>query len=146
MARFQILTGVRARFAIMAALVLVAVGTTAPAQAGFISFEAAGANAAAITPTRDAFRAAVGGGSVAGANGSFGGLRREINWDGVPEGSSDPNLLPANFFNANSPRGVVFHAGHGLPRQRQRRRGLPRWLFERLSDFQLAKAVHGRQQ
>src|SRR5216117_949657 len=108
MARFQILTGVRARFAIMATLVLVAVGTTAPAQAGFISFEAAGANAAAITPTRDAFRVAVGGGIVAGANGSFGGLRREINWDGVPDIFSAPNLLPGNFFNVNSPRGVVF--------------------------------------
>jgi hypothetical protein len=108
MVRFQILTGVRARFEIVAALVLAAVGMTAPAQAGFISFEAVGANAAAITPTRDAFRAAVGGGAVAGPNGSFGGLRREINWDGVPDGFSDPNLLPANFFNANSPRGVVF--------------------------------------
>jgi hypothetical protein len=45
---------------------------------------------------------------VAGANGSFGGLRREINWDGVPESLSDPNALPANFFNTTSPRGVVF--------------------------------------
>jgi hypothetical protein len=107
MVRFEILTGVRARFEIVAALVLVAVGTTAPAQAGFISFEAAGADAAAITPIRDAFRAAVGGGAVAGANGSFGGLRREINWDGVPAGFSDPNLLPADFFNVNSPRGAV---------------------------------------
>ena len=44
-----------------------------------VTFEAAGANAAAITATRDSFRAAVGGGTVAGANGSFGGLRREIN-------------------------------------------------------------------
>jgi len=74
----------------------------------FTTFEVAGANPAAITPTRDAFRTAIGGGTVAGANGSFGGLRREINWDGVPAGSADPNPFPANFFNVNSPRGVVF--------------------------------------
>ena len=74
----------------------------------FTVFESAGADSAAITPARDAFRAAVGGGTVAGANGSFGGIRREINWDGVPAGSSDPNLLNADFFNVNSPRGVVF--------------------------------------
>jgi hypothetical protein len=77
------------------------------ARAGFVTFEGAGANAASITPTRDAFRATVGGGTVAGVNGDFGGLRREINWDGVPDGSSDPNALPGNFFNVNSPRGVV---------------------------------------
>ena len=78
------------------------------AFANFTVFEAAGANPAAITATRDAFRASVGGGTTAGANGSFGGLRREINWDGVPDMFSDPNALPANFFNVNSPRGVVF--------------------------------------
>ena len=72
------------------------------------TFEAAGADAAAIMPTRDAFRVAIGGGTVAGADGSFGGLRREINWDGVPDAVSDPNLLPATFFNVNSPRGAVF--------------------------------------
>jgi hypothetical protein len=74
----------------------------------FVTFEASGADAAAITPTRDAFRAAIGGGTVAGANGSFGGVRREINWDGVPDAFADPNPLPADFFNVNSPRGVVF--------------------------------------
>ncbi|MDA0658106.1 MAG: hypothetical protein O2931_04290 [Planctomycetota bacterium] len=76
--------------------------------AGVTVFESAGATPASITPTRDAFRAAVGGGSVAAANGDFGGLRREINWDAVPEQFSDPNPLPGNFFNSNSPRGAVF--------------------------------------
>lgn len=78
------------------------------ARADFTVFEAAGADAAAITPTRDAFRTAVGGGTVAGPNGNFGGIRTEINWDGVPDARADPNLLPADFFNVNSPRGVVF--------------------------------------
>ena len=95
------------RHAALAGLAAVFVGV-ADAQT-VITFEGAGVNVASITATRDAFRAAVGGGTVAGANGSFGGLRREINWDGVPGAQSDPNLLPANFFNVNSPRGVVFN-------------------------------------
>lgn len=78
------------------------------ASAGFVTFESAGATPLSITSTRDGFRTAVGGGTSAGGNGSFGGLRREINWDGVPDVRSDPNALPANFFNVNSPRGVVF--------------------------------------
>jgi len=108
MVLYQTLSRIGRRFAMAATLGLLAVATTTPAQAGFTVFEAAGADAAAITPTRDAFRAAVGGGAVAGANGSFGGLRREINWDGVPDARSDPNPLPADFFNTTSPRGAVF--------------------------------------
>ena len=88
-------------------IVLVSV-SAGPGRAAFVTFEAAGADAATITPTRDSFRAAVGGGTVAGANGSFGGVRREINWDGVPDSAADANAFPANFFNVNSPRGVVF--------------------------------------
>jgi hypothetical protein len=82
--------------------------TAASSHAGLVTFAAFGADSAAITPTRDAFRAAVGGGTVAGANGSFGGLRREINWDAVPDAKADPNPLPADFFNTTSPRGLVY--------------------------------------
>jgi hypothetical protein len=79
----------------------------AGADASPIVFSAAGANAASIQGTVDAFRSALGtlNPNVAG---SFGGGRREINWDGVPDALSAPNNLPANFFNVNSPRGVVF--------------------------------------
>jgi hypothetical protein len=94
------------RGGIVAALACIVVA--GEVRAGFTVFEAAGASAAAITPTRDAFRTAVGGGSVAGPNGNFGGLRTEINWDGVPDAKADPNNLPADFFNTTSPRGVVF--------------------------------------
>jgi len=85
---------------------ILAFATSAHGQ--FVIFEGSGATPAAITPVRDAFRSAVGGGTVAGANGSFGGLRREINWDGVPNSFADSNTLPANFFNVNSPRGAIF--------------------------------------
>lgn len=71
-------------------------------------FESAGAAAAAIQPSVDAFRAALGT-----LNGnlpqSFPDGRREINWDGVPTAASDPNAFPADFFNgttAGRARGV----------------------------------------
>ena len=80
-----------------------------PGQAGAVPsvFSASGANPAAIQATVDAFRIDLG---AVNPNivGSFGSGRREINWDGVPEAASAPNNLPANFFNVNSPRGVVF--------------------------------------
>jgi hypothetical protein len=79
-----------------------------PVSAQITVRTATGATAADITATRDAFRTDLGGGTTAGPNGSFGGLRREINWDGVPATFAAPNLLPPTFFNVNSPRGVIF--------------------------------------
>lgn len=86
------------------AAALVCVATSV--QAAPIVSSAAGANAAAIQGTVDAFRASLGtlNPNVAG---SFGSGRREINWDGVGDAFAAPNNLPGNFFNVNSPRGVV---------------------------------------
>jgi|SRR6478735_1845326 hypothetical protein len=77
-----------------------------PGQAQTI-FSASGPDPASVQPTVDAFRAGLGtlNPNVAG---SLGIGRREINWDGVPDALSAPNNLPADFFNVNSPRGVVF--------------------------------------
>lgn len=95
--------------------ILVSTGAASAAGADPIVFSAVSSTAAGITPIRDAFRSAIGGGTVAGPNGSFGGVRREINWDGVPDAFAAPNLLPGNFFNVNSPRGVVLSTpGTGL--------------------------------
>jgi hypothetical protein len=69
----------------------------------------AGANAAAIQAAVDQFRTDLGGVNN-GVGGSFSTGRREINWDGVPDASAEPNALPFNFFNVNSPRGVIFHS------------------------------------
>ncbi len=83
------------------------VTTTAAAP---ITFSASGSSPAGIQTTVDAYRTDLGtlNPNVAG---SFGSGRREINWDGVPDAFSAPNLFPPNFFNTNSPRGVVFTTG-----------------------------------
>ncbi len=69
-------------------------------------FEASGATPADILTEVNAFRDFLGDNN--GVGGTFDTGRREINLDGVPDAFSAPNLLPANFFNSNSPRGVVF--------------------------------------
>jgi hypothetical protein len=91
------------RLALTTVLLLLVPAATAHA----VEFSAAGANAAAIQSTVDVFRGALGtlNPNTAGSKGTG---RREINWDGVPDMFSSPNSLPANFFNVNSPRGVVF--------------------------------------
>jgi hypothetical protein len=77
------------------------------AAAAPVVFEASGANATDIQSEVEEFRTFLG---VLNPNvaGSFSDGRREINWDGVPDAFAAPDNLPANFFNSNSPRGVVF--------------------------------------
>jgi len=75
-------------------------------HAAIIFTSSTATTAAGLQPAIDAFRASIGGGTVAGANGSFGGVRREVNWDAVPDIVADPSLMPATFFINNSPRGL----------------------------------------
>jgi len=90
------------------ATLLVAAATSA--QAAPVVFQSNGPNAASIQSNVDGFRSLLGinnGGSA----GPFVGGRREINWDGVPEGSSSPNAFPGDFFNqatAGRARGASF--------------------------------------
>jgi hypothetical protein len=85
----------------------------ATSVAGPLVFQAAGAAPADIQVAVEEFRNFLGANNgVGGTPGDTGAIfpsgRREINWDGVPDRFAAPNNLPANFFNANSPRGVVF--------------------------------------
>jgi len=89
------------------ALAVLLGATVTPSHAALVTFSASGANASDIQATVDSFRTALGALNL-NVVGSLGTGRREINWDGVPDALSAPNNLPANFFNVNSPRGVVF--------------------------------------
>jgi hypothetical protein len=71
--------------------------------------QGSGANAGALQAIVDLFRADLGGANN-GVGGSFVSGRREINWDGVPDGFAEPNNFPVDFFNVNSPRGVIFNS------------------------------------
>jgi hypothetical protein len=73
---------------------------------------AAGANVAAIQNAVDQFRADLGGLNPNNAS-VFKNGRREINWDGVANGASAPNNILPDFFNFNSPRGVIFSSTAG---------------------------------
>ena len=92
---------------VVVAVALFVMLSSVMAWAAPVVFESSGAAPADIQASVDGFRAFLGplNPNVAG---SFPSGRREINWDGVPDAFSAPNNLPANFFNANSPRGAVF--------------------------------------
>jgi len=77
------------------------------AQADPAVRQGAAVNPDGLRPVVDAFRADLGGVNN-GVGGTFESGRREINWDGVPDVFSSPAPFPGDFFNANSPRGVVF--------------------------------------
>ncbi len=90
--------------------IAVALGAVRFASAAPVEFTASGSQPSEIQSAVDAFRNTLGTnhGVLHGTGNVFDSGRREINWDGVPDTVAAPNLMPPNFFNANSPRGVVF--------------------------------------
>lgn len=72
--------------------------------------QGSGANTAGLQTIVDLFRTDLGGALNPNTASTFPNGRREINWDGVPDSFSEPNNLPLDFFNVNSPRGVIFNA------------------------------------
>jgi hypothetical protein len=97
----------KVRINLAAALTLMLLTLTAGAAP--VVRQGSGANTAALQAIIDQFRADLGGANN-GVGGSFTSGRREINWDGVPDANSEPNNFPLDFFNVNSPRGVIFNA------------------------------------
>jgi hypothetical protein len=78
------------------------------AHATAVVTSASGPLAADIQGAVAGFRTSIAlGGGNNNAGGSFPNGFRNINWDGVGDNLSDPNFLPGNFFNANSPRGLL---------------------------------------
>jgi hypothetical protein len=76
--------------------------------------QATGPDPSSIESAVNAFRQDLGGDNN-GVGGSFPTGRREINWDGVPPEFSAPNFQPPDFFNVNSPRGLVYQTpGEGF--------------------------------
>ena len=93
-------------FLLVSFALLVFIGS---ASAAPVVRQGTGANTAALQAIVDQFRTDLGGANN-GVGGSFTSGRREINWDGVPDSFSEPNNFPIDFFNVNSPRGVIFNA------------------------------------
>jgi hypothetical protein len=107
------------RYSIVTLSLATALLTPALASAQVI-FSAAGANAANIQTTVDAFRSVLGTLNANNGAAQTSG-RREINWDGVPDNASDPFGFPGDFFdqtftgaNGARARGALFSSPGGL--------------------------------
>jgi hypothetical protein len=69
----------------------------------------------AIQADVDWFRALLGGPNNGATLGQQPAGRREINWDGVPAALTNVPTFPNDFFNVNSPRGLIYEpTGPGL--------------------------------
>jgi len=64
----------------------------------------------AIEADLDLFRSLLGGSNNGATPGEQSSGRREINWDGVPSALTNVPTFPPDFFNTNSPRGLIYES------------------------------------
>jgi hypothetical protein len=115
------------RLALAAAAAATALAAAAPARADIVPVTASGADPAAIQPTVDDFRSSLGPDNGA-APGSQADGRRQVSWDAVPDALSSPALLPGDFFDVQSPRGLILTTpGRGVAVSRTPGQGQPRF-------------------
>jgi hypothetical protein len=104
-----------------AALTLAAAG---PARAAITPVTASGSN---VQQAVSDFGTSLGADNGA-QPGSQAGGRRQVNWDGVPDALASPALLPGDFFDVTSPRGLVLSTpGRGVAVSRDAAQGSPRF-------------------
>ncbi|MEL6125413.1 MAG: VPLPA-CTERM sorting domain-containing protein [Pseudomonadota bacterium] len=99
----------RTRLALLTAAVLSF--SYSPVIAAPVIFEINGDLAEDIAPTVDAFREALGPNNGNNPVNADPNGRRQINWDAAPDGISDPNPFPGDFFNFDAfprARGIEF--------------------------------------
>ncbi len=96
---------------LLSAFLGVLISVPSIAASATLAFSVSGSTAADIQLTVDGYRSLLGTlNANLPATGDPAG-RREINWDGVPNGLADPNALPGDFFNgsvAGTARGIEF--------------------------------------
>src|SRR5262245_60360370 len=127
------------------ALATVALVWPAITFAAPVVFEASGSSPEDIRAAFKDFGDYFGGKNNGVNGGSFQDGHREINWDGVPDAFAAPNILPANFFNKNSARGVVFFTpGSGF--QVSANQGVAPIEFDNLRPDASGKFAHFRRQ
>jgi len=63
-----------------------------------------------VDPKVPVFGESIGSPNNGNAVGPLATGRREVNWDGVPANFSNNRFFPADFFNVNAPRGLVYDA------------------------------------
>ena len=100
--------------------------TATAAHATPVVTQGTGANPAALQATVNSYRTQLGGALNPNNGQNFETGRREINWDGVPDNSSSPNAMRPDFFNVNSPRGLILSTpGTGFQASANMASGVP---------------------